>query len=504
MRYIIYCRKSTDTDDKQVLSLESQQNELKRIVERDNLQVVDILTESRSAKAPGRPFFDQMLNLIEKGKADAILCWKVDRLTRNPVDGGKLQWLLQNGKIKEIKTFEKTYLPHDNVLLMSIEQAMANQYILNLSVDVKRGNREKLERGEYPNRPPVGYFNDKLNKKIITDEERKKYVVRGFELYSTGGYSFKDISDILFNEGFRTRTGKRMLLGNIEVMLKDTFYYGVMKWNGKLYQGIHAPLISKDLYDKCLEVREKRKHPRTKSIFFPLRGFVTCANCGCAYTSSLKKGHDYYYCTNGKKICDSHKIYLREDFIYESIVPILESLAVDPELVEIMYQSALEQSSTDTTYFDETVQTLQNTLNTLNERESRLIDTFLDQYISKETYDKKSLEISNSIFETKQNIQEIKQKKEIVDSTLEPLKNLFLDCDIWSKTFLELKPQEKHKVVKRVLWNLSIKDKKIVNYELKSPYSVISKAGKITTLEELRAVEESDSRHRFWRPKFYH
>ena len=104
MRYIIYCRKSTDTDDKQVLSLESQQNELKRIVERDNLQVVDILTESRSAKAPGRPFFDQMLNLIEKGKADAILCWKVDRLTRNPVDGGKLQWLLQNGKIKEIKT----------------------------------------------------------------------------------------------------------------------------------------------------------------------------------------------------------------------------------------------------------------------------------------------------------------------------------------------------------------------------------------------------------------
>ena len=387
---------------------------------------------------------------------------------------------------------------------MSIEQAMANQYILNLSVDVKRGNREKLERGEYPNRPPIGYFNDKLNKKIIVDEERKKYVVRAFELYATGGYGFKDISDILFNEGFRTRSEKRMLLGNIEVMLNDTFYYGVMKWNGKLYKGIHTPLISKDLYDKCQEVREKRKHPHMKNLFFPLRGFVTCEVCGCMYTSSLKKGHDYYYCTNGKKICDSHKSYLREDDLYKGIVPILESLSVNPKLVELMYQSSLERIGTDTAYFDETITNLQITLNALNERESRLLDTLLDQSISQETYNKKYLEISNSIFQTKQNIQEIKQKKENVAFTLEPLKNLFLDCGVWSKSFLKLKPLEKHKVVKRVLWNLSIKDKNIYTFQLKSPYSDISKAGKITTLEELRAVEESNSRHRFWRPKFYH
>src|ERR1035437_2265506 len=146
MKYIIYCRKSTDTEDKQVLSLEAQEKEMAKIVETNGLEVISILKESKSAKEPGRPVFNDMMKLFESGKADGILCWKIDRLTRNPVDGGKIQWLLQNGKIQCIKTFEKSYYPNDNVLLMSIEQAMANQYIRDLSTNVKRGNRSEERR----------------------------------------------------------------------------------------------------------------------------------------------------------------------------------------------------------------------------------------------------------------------------------------------------------------------------------------------------------------------
>ncbi len=348
MRYIIYCRKSTDTEDKQILSLESQENELKKIVERDNLNVVSTLKESKSAKAPGRPVFDQMIKMIEKGKADAILCWKIDRLTRNPVDGGKIQWLLQTSKIKCIQTFEKSYFPNDNVLLMSIEQAMANQYIRDLSENVKRGNRTKLEHGDWSTKAPLGYLNDRASKKIVIDSERKKYIVRAFELYSTGMYGVKEVTNILFDEGFRTRSNSKVYKSKIHFILSNPFYYGVMSVKGKYYNGNHEPIISKQLHDSVQDVIHGRLRPRQKTLMFPIRGLATCSECGCLYTASRKKGHDYYYCTNGKGIHTSPRAYLRENDLYDKLLPLLKKLAFDEEEIELLYLASKEQAQKET------------------------------------------------------------------------------------------------------------------------------------------------------------
>jgi DNA invertase Pin-like site-specific DNA recombinase len=488
MKYVIYCRKSSESEDKQALSIDSQESEMLQIAQKLNLSVVMILKESKSAKQPDRPVFNQMIKMIESGKADGILCWKLDRLARNPIDSGKISWLLQKELLTNIKTFDRDYYPTDNVLMMSVEFGMSNQYIRDLSANVKRGNRTKLERGEYPNRPPVGYLNDKLNKKIIIDIERSKYIIRAFELYSTGGYGFEDISTILFNEGFLSRTGKLFRKANIQYILREPFYYGVMEWKEKLYQGNHTPLISKTLFDKVQEVTEKRKHPHANKLFFPLRGFVLCHDCGCMYTASLKKGNDYYYCTNGKGACLAHKKYMREKELYKKILPILETLKFDPEIIDIIYESAKEQSLVDNSYFNETLTNLNITLKSLQERESKLLDAFLDSSINKETHDKKSLEISNAIFQIKQSIKEIEDKKEKIFSTLEPTRKLFLDCIHWANDFLEIKPEKKHDVIKKVLWNFSMKDDNIFNYQLKSPYDTISKAPKNGDLVTLRGV----------------
>ena len=215
---------------------------------------------------------------------------------------------------------------------------------------------------------------------------------------------------------------------------------------------------------------------------------------GCLYTASLKKGHDYYYCTNGKGVCSAHRKYIRENEMYKKILPILETLRFDPEIIDIVYESAKEKNGIDDKYFNETLNSLNANLKTLLERESKLLDTLLDSSITKEAHDKKALELQNSIFQVKQSIKEIEDKKQNLYSTLEPTRKLFLDCIHWANDFLLLEPDKKHEVVKKALWNFSIKDEKVSNYILKSPFNAMSLVPKNATLDELRRRRDSNSR----------
>ncbi|MBU1811076.1 MAG: recombinase family protein [Candidatus Omnitrophica bacterium] len=163
IRYFLYARKSSENEDKQVASVPSQIEELKKLSHEMKLNIVETFTEEKSAKAPGRPVFSQMIEDIHKGRAEGIICWKLDRLARNPIDGGTISWMLQQSIIQHIQTFQREYHPTDNVLMMNLEFGMANQFILDLSVNTKRGQRNKIQQGWLPHKPPVGYINNLYN-----------------------------------------------------------------------------------------------------------------------------------------------------------------------------------------------------------------------------------------------------------------------------------------------------------------------------------------------------
>ena len=166
INYFLYCRKSTDTEDMQVLSIAAQLSELRSFAKHEGLHIKETFIEKQSAKIPGRPIFTDMLSRIEKGEAQGIICWKLDRLARNPIDGGQISWMLQRDTIQHIQTHDKSYLPTDNVLMMSVEFGMANQYILDLSQNTSRGLREKARQGIYPGQAPLGYMNDKRTTRV--------------------------------------------------------------------------------------------------------------------------------------------------------------------------------------------------------------------------------------------------------------------------------------------------------------------------------------------------
>lgn len=480
MKYILYCRKSTDTDDKQVLSLDSQEHELTDLAKKDGLEIVEVLKESRSAKAPGRPIFGSMMKKLDEGKADAILCWKIDRLTRNPVDGGQIQWLLQNKKIQCIRTFEKSYFPNDNVLLMSIEQAMASQYIRDLSENVKRGNRAKLEKGGWPNYAPFGYVNDKATRGLKVDKEQAKYVVRAFELYATGGYTLEQITKILYSEGLQTRTGNRVYKNHVHRIITSKFYTGLMERDGKLYKGNHKALIPQSLYDKTQEVLNGKLHPKPKTHFYSARGFLTCASCGCMLTAETQKGHKYYHCTNGKGGCEQKKKYLKNDEVDTMLAEMFKKLQIDEQFIELSGEAYKIKYMGADTYTQSTLDTFANELNALTEKESALVDGFCSKLISEEIYKQKKLAIENKRVEINKQITDIKAKGGGKVITFEQIKEVFTEGNRATNQYLVANEFKRRTMLEKLLSNASIKNGMVASYMFKSPYSILAKADKKT------------------------
>src|SRR3989338_7667155 len=251
MHYFLYARKSTDVEDKQVLSIEAQLNELRVLAKKENLTITQEFIEKRTAKMPGRPIFNEMVKRIEKGEAEGIICWKLDRLARNPVDGGQIQWLLQESVIKDIRTHDRSYSPTDNVLMMSVEFGMANQFIRDLSTNTKRGLRAKVKRGEFPGTAPTGYQNDVRKKSIVIDRKKGKIVKEAFELYALGNSRLEDIGNFLYQRNVRSLQGNRIHKDRIKYILSNPFYYGHFYYAGEIHEGKHPQLISKKLFYKA-------------------------------------------------------------------------------------------------------------------------------------------------------------------------------------------------------------------------------------------------------------
>jgi len=320
-KYFLYARKSSESEDKQVASIPSQIDELKRLAEEQNLAVVNIFTEEKSAKAPGRPIFNEMLEEIQTEKANGIICWKLDRLARNPIDGGKINWMLQQGIIQHIQTFQRGYFPSDNVLMMNLEFGMANQFILDLSVNTKRGMRKKVEDGWFPHKPTIGYLCNKHNlpdlPPIFKDKDKFPLVKKLFDTFIQSRCTVRAIYELANKLNLRTYSGKKLAEGQCHRMLRNPFYYGHFLWKGKLYKGNHEPMISKTQFDEVQAILDSRTFTCSKTHSFAYTGLIRCGECGAAITAEEKTKHQkngnthhytYYRCTKRIRKCSQKPI----------------------------------------------------------------------------------------------------------------------------------------------------------------------------------------------------
>ncbi|TSC92737.1 MAG: recombinase [Candidatus Berkelbacteria bacterium Licking1014_7] len=332
MRYVLYARKSTEEDDRQVLSVEAQITELKEFAAKEKLEIVYSFQESKTAKEPGRTKFAGMLELIEKGKAEGILSWHPDRLARNSVDGGKIIHMVDTGFIKSLRFPSFWFEPTPQGLFMlNIAFGQSKYFVDNLRENVKRGLRQKIRNGVWPGWAPVGYLNNPKTRMIDVDENKTPKLRKLFELYAKGDQTLYSLANWSKENKLKSNNGKDLRVGGIHKILQNIFYIGLMKFNGEIHEGKHKAIISKKLFDACQEVLSKRgKVQEVRKHHFAFLGLMKCKSCGCSITGERQKGHNYYRCTKKKGICQE-KHYLREESLVEQMQNFLQKVSLSSQ-----------------------------------------------------------------------------------------------------------------------------------------------------------------------------
>src|SRR3989339_973040 len=436
-KFFLYARKSTDVEDKQVLSIEAQLTELRDYAKRENLNIALEFIEKQSAKVPGRPIFNEMMKCIEKGDADSILSWHPDRLARNSIDRGKIIYLLDTGKLASLKfpTFWCDSTSQGKFML-NMAFGQSKYYVDSLSENTKRGLRQKVRNGDYPSQAPVGYINDSRYKSIVVDKKKSKIIRLAFEKYAKGKSRLEDISNFLAKNGIVSRGGKIIYKTRASFILSNPFYIGLFKYGGERHEGKYEPIVSKKLFDKAQEILKLRGVPdrKSKNEPQPFCGLISCASCGMMITGEYKvkkqkngnvHNYTYYHCTKKSKTIKCSEPCIREEELNRQLSSLIKSVSLPPDWAEELNRLALQDHKKSAQSNSAFVEEVKKEIKSIEMKLQRLLDGYLDQVIEQEIY---RVEKSKLLFKKKSLEEKISSLLQKQNDWLEPMQEWIKDA----------------------------------------------------------------------------
>jgi len=473
-KFFIYARKSTDDLSRQVRSIDDQIAELRELASREQLAVFDVLIEKQTAKLPGRPVFNSMLDHIERGEASGILAWHPDRLSRNSLDGGRIIYLVDTGQIKELKfpTFVFDPSPSGKFML-SIMFGQSKYYVDNLSENIKRGQRQKLRNGIWPLLAPVGYLNDRVTRTIYPDPHRSPLIRQAFELYATGEYTLDRLVAAVNALGLVGRKGEHLSRTHYHRILQHPIYCGIIRYSGEEYEGKHEPILSKKLFDDVQAVIGRRSRPTgPKRKPYLYRGVFRCGECGCFITTETQKGHNYLRCTKRvNRNCSQP--YVREELIAGEIAAYLRRVALPAEWADWMIAEIEKEREADRGSRQECVRTIRSHIAETDEKLTLLMQAYLDKTLSLEEYREAKARLVASKQETKDKLAGLENRK---GSWFEPA--LAFVNETKQARFLTQSgsEQERRDFLKKVGSNLTISNRHL-SVEPRKPWQLVVDQG---------------------------
>lgn len=488
-----------------MLSIESQSRELQRYVDREKIEVVEFLVESRSAKTPGRPVFNTMLRRIARSEANGILAWHPDRLARNALDGGQIIHFLDTGKLTDLRfptyTFENT---SQGKFMLTIMFGQSKYYVDSLSENVRRGNRTKREKGWLPNLAPIGYLNarsDTGDKIISADPERFALVQKLWKLFLTGGFSVSQLLDIATDKlGLRTVRRKRiggspLVTSGLYNIFSNPFYTGHIVYKGEWYQGRHPAMITLDEFERVQVLLGNGTRARPKRHVFAYTGLIRCGQCDCSITAEEHINrygyhYTYYRCTKKKRGMKCTEKYLEEKQLEKQIIAFLDKISLDDDTLGKVMELIEQQRKAGQDGTRNMKEAVEKALETCARSLDNLTRLCYRGLINEDEFIRKRAEL------TEEQTKLTDRRKQLSDEQwLEPSRNFFLFSNRAKFWLVHGDDAEKRLIASTIGSNFSLRSE-ILSIDAKKPFRILNERGSssnlCTTVNDVRTFFESE------------
>lgn len=485
MKYLIYARRSSEDKSKQIQSIPDQLTWAHQIALEKSLEVIGEFTDSKTATKPGREGFnDMMMKIAESAEPLGLICWKMDRLARNPVDEGTIKYAFMQGKIKNIMAKDREFREGENQILMGVEFGAATQYSIELGRNVRRGMRSKVEKGWRPGVAVLGYINDpfglKGEKKIFRDKERWNDIRKLWDLALTGIYSIPQILKKANELGIHSRKGMKLSQSTLHKILRNPFYAGLMNWKGEVKQGLQDPMITLEEFERVQTILDSRNKHRERKHLHTYNGLIKCAECGGMITAEPPKikinkkdgkAHIYHYlrCSKRKTGIKCSQKYIQVKDLESQINKLLLNIEI-PEAIQGWVFKQIRKEH------DENIKNLSHRRGHLqtqiNENEA-LIET-LTRKLLKGVIDDETYKTNKSEFEMQRHLlkEEITKYDNKKDNWLERAEKDFKFACNAHNAFVKASFDEKRRIFNDFGSNFLLKDKQLL-LEAKFPFELI-------------------------------
>ena len=462
-----YWRKSTESDERQIQSIESQITWMKGVLWLEEFEKLKLFTESKSAKDPyKREEFQKLIREIEninkkyKWKFEfeiIIYAWWLDRLSRNPVDSGVLQYKMQKSEIHQIICCDRTFTIVDSWIMMWLFNALNNQFILDLQKNTKRWTRDKANKGWCIQLAPNGYINNKITKEVETDDRLKPVIQEIFKLRDEW-YSYRGLVKYCKEKWYKTKKWWNFSKTTIEKMLSNPFYIWFQKNEWILKKAKHEVFIDIDLWNRINGIK-KVWFVRRKIEDFPLKWIVKSyySNKNLLWTIKTKtlkstwkvKSYVYYHTHDSEK---TNKLSISQSEIisyYDNIIGLYE---ISSEIKELICESLKNTFWEFYKNLEEERKSINLHITEANKKLNRLFDLVCTWTITEEKYKEENNKTTLEL--------------EIYREQLEKISNKDLNLNKDSLLFVELL---ENLIIKRKTWDDDKKLRfiKLITVELK-------------------------------------